>query len=47
MDYLVPFSVYCAKSLMQKSAFYLASLMAVMASFQRIYRPEIYLSRTN
>lgn len=41
-----PLAFYSAKSLVQEDDTYLAALIAVMANFQRIYRPEIYLSRT-
>lgn len=40
-----PLAFYSAASLLQSTDFYLASLIAVMANFQRIYRPEIYCSR--
>lgn len=41
-----PLAFYCSQVLQGQTDFYMASLIAVMANFQRIYRPEIYLSRT-
>ena len=41
-----PIAFYSAESLSTQSSFYLASLVAVMGNFQRIYRPEIYLSNS-
>ncbi|MFN7898464.1 MAG: putative oxygenase MesX [Synechococcaceae cyanobacterium] len=40
-----PLAFYCGMVLTEASDTYLAALIAVMANFQRIYRPEIYLSR--
>lgn len=40
-----PMAIYSDDSLLDRSEFYLAALVAVMGNFQRIYRPEIYLSR--
>lgn len=42
--YPAPIAFYAADSLCGQNDFYLASLIAVMGNFQRIYRPEIYLS---
>jgi hypothetical protein len=41
-----PLAIYSAQSLLHAGDYYLAALIAVMANFQRIYRPEIYLSHT-
>jgi Domain of unknown function (DUF1852) len=43
--YPAPIAFYATDSLVDQSDFYLASLIAVMGNFQRIYRPEIYLSQ--
>ena len=40
-----PLAIYADGSLCRRSDAFLAALVAVMANFQRIYRPEIYLSR--
>ena len=40
-----PLAVYSSQALHEASDHYLAALIAVMANFQRIYRPEIDLSR--
>ncbi len=42
-----PLAFYSSKALQEETDIYMASLIAVMANFQRIYRPEIYLSRTS
>jgi hypothetical protein len=43
-----PLAFYSHKhaSLTEQGPFYLAALIAVMGTFQRIYRPEIYMART-
>jgi hypothetical protein len=40
-----PLAIYSSRSLDRENDIYLAALIAVMGNFQRIYRPEIYLSR--
>jgi hypothetical protein len=40
-----PLAIYSSKPLQQEGDYHLAALVAVMANFQRIYRPEIYMSR--
>ena len=40
------FYSHASAPLLQQSPAYLAALIAVMGTFQRVYRPEIYLSRT-
>lgn len=40
------FYSHAAAPLLQQDRTYLAALVAVMGTFQRVYRPEIYLSRT-
>jgi hypothetical protein len=40
-----PLAFYSSQQLRLQEDSYLAALIAVMANFQRIYRPEIYLSR--
>lgn len=40
-----PLAIYNTRPLMNENNIFLAALIAVMANFQRIYRPEIYLSR--
>ena len=42
--YPAPIAFYAADSLSDQNDFYLACLIAVMGNFQKIYRPEIYLS---
>lgn len=40
-----PLAIYSAQILDDENDIYLAALISVMANFQRIYRPEIYMSR--
>jgi len=40
-----PLAIYSAQTLNDENDIYLAALISVMANFQRIYRPEVYLSR--
>jgi hypothetical protein len=42
-----PLAIFSSHSYLQESDVYLASLVAVMGNFQRIYRPEIYLSHSH
>lgn len=40
-----PLAIYSSQTLTNEDDIFLAALISVMANFQRIYRPEIYLSR--
>lgn len=42
----IAFYSHVREPLCDRSDFFISSLLAVMGNFQRIYRPEIYLSRT-